>query len=118
VCARCGLGFEKHVWMRQRQFAETPVCSPKSGLSFTTEKDLVLEELAKAAIELEPDALRALLYLAERLLVGQKAYGKLDLATDPRDWKRELEEEVGDLLVYSAFEALKKSKARRTDGTD
>lgn len=58
---------------------------------------------------LEPDALRALHYLAGRLLVGQRLYGTLDLLTDPRDWEVEKRAEIGDLLVYFAFEELKRS---------
>jgi hypothetical protein len=66
------------------------------------------EKLEEALSELEPDAIASLLYLAERLLVGQRAYGKIDLRTDPRDWKKEILAEVGDLLVYFAFEELKR----------
>jgi hypothetical protein len=59
--------------------------------------------------ELGTDEIRTLAYLARRLLQGQRAYGKLDLATDPRDWKRERADELADLLVYTAFEALKRA---------
>jgi hypothetical protein len=62
--------------------------------------------------QLEPDAQRTLNYLARRLLDGQKAYGKLDLASDPRDWKKERGEEIADLLVYTAFESLKQTLQR------
>jgi hypothetical protein len=65
------------------------------------------EKLNRVLLELEPDALKAVLFLSERLLVGQGCYGKLDLSTDPRDWKKEKMSEVGDLLIYSAFETLK-----------
>lgn len=58
--------------------------------------------------EMEPDALRTMLYLAERLMLGQRAYGKLDLKTDPRNWPEEQRAEIGDLLVYFAFEELKR----------
>lgn len=57
--------------------------------------------------EMEPDALRTMLYLAERLMLGQHSYGKLDLKTDPRNWPEEQRAEIGDLLVYFAFEELK-----------
>jgi hypothetical protein len=57
--------------------------------------------------QLEPDAQATLHYLAQRLLDGQKAYGKLDLRTDPRDWEQERKEEIADLLVYTAFQTLK-----------
>ena len=58
--------------------------------------------------ELEPDALRTMLYLAERLMLGQRSYGQLDLKTDPRNWSEEQRAEIGDLLVYFAFEELKR----------
>jgi hypothetical protein len=51
--------------------------------------------------------LRSMLYLAERLMLGQRTYGRLDLKTDPRNWKEEQKAEIGDLLVYFAFEELK-----------
>jgi hypothetical protein len=51
--------------------------------------------------------LRSMLYLAERLMLGQRTYGCLDLKTDPRNWKEEQKAEIGDLLVYFAFEELK-----------
>jgi len=59
--------------------------------------------------QLEPDAVATIAYLADRLLMGQRYYGKIDLATDPRDWVKERREELGDLLVYTAFGELKKS---------
>lgn len=65
--------------------------------------------LAKLLDVLEPDALRALIYLADRMWRGQIEYGKLDLKTDPRDWVKERRDEIADLLVYSAFIELKKS---------
>lgn len=76
--------------------------------------------------DLEPDAIAALHYLAERLIVGQRLYGRLDLRTDPRDWKKEIRAEIGDLLAYFAFEELKhqlssegstEAAARRTTDT-
>lgn len=73
---------------------------------------IVRDELNKLLDELEPDALRALAYLAQRLLIGQRCYGRLDLATDARDWAKERTAEIGDLLVYSAFEALKRDVSR------
>jgi hypothetical protein len=57
--------------------------------------------------ELGADERRVLLVLARRLLEGQRCYGRLSIATDPRDWRRERALEIQDLLVYSAFEELK-----------
>jgi hypothetical protein len=61
--------------------------------------------------KLEPDAVLAIAYLADRLLMGQRYYGKIDIATDPRDWNNERRDEIGDLLVYSAFAELKRTLA-------
>ena len=52
--------------------------------------------------ELEPDAIRTLAYLADRLLVGQRCYGKLDLATDRRDWRKERTAEIAPTTPSSA----------------
>jgi hypothetical protein len=59
--------------------------------------------------ELGADERRVLLLLARRLLEGQRAYGRLDLANDPRDFRKEQGEEVQDLLIYSAFIELQRA---------
>jgi hypothetical protein len=41
------------------------------------------------------------------LLVGQRTYGRLAIANDTRDFVVERSLEIQDLLLYSAFEALK-----------
>jgi hypothetical protein len=89
-CANCG-----NAW--------PPKPSPEEVLLSGLRAD-ILEKIR----EMEPDALRTMLYLAERLMLGQRAYGKLDLKTDPRNWKDEQKAEIGDLLVYFAFEELKR----------
>ncbi|HEY5145368.1 MAG TPA: hypothetical protein VII82_01310 [Polyangiaceae bacterium] len=53
--------------------------------------------------ELGPDERRVLLALARRLLAGQTAYGRLDLASDGRHWRKERAEELADALVYGAI---------------
>jgi len=63
--------------------------------------------IAGVLVELGEDERRVLLLLAHRLLEGQKHYGRLDLANDPRDWRRERAQELADVLVYGAFEELK-----------
>ena len=45
---------------------------------------------------------------AERILVGQQRYGRLDLAHDPRDWEREAREEDLDGIAYRAFAVVKR----------
>jgi len=52
--------------------------------------------------ELGDEELLVLATLARRLLAGQRAYGRLDLAHDGRDWRRERAEELADAMVYDA----------------
>jgi hypothetical protein len=62
--------------------------------------DRSLEWLGQCATKLGQDELRVLLSVARGLVDGQKVYGRLDLATDPRDFVKEALEEVRDALVY------------------
>lgn len=57
--------------------------------------------LTELVAQLEPDAVRVMERIAERLVMGRKQYGDLDL-TKPRDWKKEAREEALDLSVYLA----------------
>lgn len=70
-------------------------------------REIIEARLDETCAELGDDELRVIAYLATRLLVGQRQYGRLDLAKDARDWRRERAAEVADLLVYTGFEALK-----------
>lgn len=65
-----------------------------------------LEQIASLFQQLGPDEQRVLIRLAARLLEGQRAYGRLDLRKDPRDWRKERAEELTDALVYLAFEEV------------
>ncbi|HSY21821.1 MAG TPA: hypothetical protein VK841_06890 [Polyangiaceae bacterium] len=47
-----------------------------------------------------------MLLLARRLLAGQHAYGRLDVAHDARDWRKERADELADALIYGAIGAL------------
>ena len=64
--------------------------------------------LLAAGHTLGDDELRVLLYVASRLRMGAQQYGRLDLATDRRDWRVELGQEAADALVYAACAALAK----------
>lgn len=59
--------------------------------------------------QLGDDERTVLARLAERLRDGQAAYGRLDLARDSRDWTAERAAELEDVLIYSAFEAVKRA---------
>jgi hypothetical protein len=72
----------------------------------TPSREAIERDLFVACAELGDDELRVLAYLAARLLAGQRTYGRLDLASDRRDWREERGEEIADLLVYSAFAEL------------
>lgn len=52
------------------------------------------------------DELDVLGWVAERLNLGRKRYGVLDLETDVREWVREAHEEAIDLAVYRAIAAM------------
>ena len=65
-----------------------------------------LAPLADVLAELGEDEYRVMLVLAKRLLEGQRCYGSVDLANDPRDFRHERAMEIADLLVYSAFAEL------------
>ncbi len=56
-----------------------------------------------AALEL--DAVRLIDHVVTRLELGRERYGDLDLAA-PRDWSKELGEELIDALVYQAANVL------------
>jgi hypothetical protein len=59
--------------------------------------------------ELGPDERRALVALARRLLLGQRSYGRFDLAHDARDWRKERAEELSDALIYGAIAEVARS---------
>jgi hypothetical protein len=60
-------------------------------------------ELLDVLAELGEQERAVLLVLARRLLAGQRCYGRLDLAKDPRDWRKEATEEAADLAIYMAI---------------
>lgn len=60
-----------------------------------------LEEVCR---ELGPDELRILKKIAERLAMGQRQYGRLRLAHDARNFRKEASEELLDAVVYLTCE--------------
>jgi len=81
--------------------------SASANDSHAVEREATECDLDAACADLADDELRVVAHLARRLLEGQRRYGRLSLATDRRTWRRERAEEIADLLMYSAFEALK-----------
>jgi hypothetical protein len=61
------------------------------------------DDLNAPIAELGADERRVLLGLARRLLAGQHAYGRLDLAKDGRDWRKERADDLADALIYGAI---------------
>ena len=112
VCARCGLDVAAHrveiagtVWCSAfcaraasstARAASDATCPPSPGVDIDAELLAVLAECGR-------EERRVLLVLARRLLAGQHAYGRLDLAHDARDFRRERAEELADALCYGAF---------------
>ena len=70
------------------------------------------EQLGRTLPMLGNDEVVVLAALAKRILVGQQQYGKLDLANDRRDWRKEKAEEEQDWLFYAVFEDLKREMVR------
>ncbi len=68
----------------------------------------VERELLALLDEAMSDEKKIMLFIARRLIaVGQRSIGPFDIATDPRNFDRERNEELGDALVYIAAKALR-----------
>jgi len=63
--------------------------------------------LLLAVRDLPDDELRVLTECADRLSVGLRQYGRLDLLHDARDYLRERHEEVLDGAIYEASHAVR-----------
>lgn len=66
-----------------------------------------LHKLNEIFEQLGDDEKEIIEVLAERLLEGQKRYGKFDLDSDDRDFQQEAFEEDCDWLVYRAAEVVR-----------
>jgi hypothetical protein len=66
------------------------------------QRDELLSHLAQVAGQLNVDELTVLARIASRLLLGQHQYGGLNMASDPRDFRAEWQEELLDACVYGA----------------
>ena len=70
----------------------------------TREDDAVeLYELWQIVQRLNADERAPLLVLARRIAMGREQYGALDLATDSRDFRSELLEELADGVAYAVW---------------
>ena len=53
------------------------------------------------------DEIRVLRRIADRLRMGAKQYGALDIKNDKRDWREEGAQEALDLAVYMSIKLTK-----------
>lgn len=60
---------------------------------------------------LNTDEVESIDYLTDKLIAGREKHGPLDLATDKRDWGKEIAEELADVEHYRAFAAVQKRRA-------
>jgi hypothetical protein len=65
-------------------------------------------ELGAIVAELGFGEVCVLTRIARRLAMGERLYGRLDLANDTRDFRKEAREEIEDFLVYAACGWLKR----------
>jgi hypothetical protein len=80
------------------------ICCPESWAAIAPR-----EELSAIVEALGDDEVRVLTRIAGRLLRGADIYGRLDVASDQRDFGREAREEIEDFLVYAACGWLRRS---------
>ena len=59
---------------------------------------------------LADDELRVAAKIIQRLALGRKCYGVLDIASDSRDFREEMLEEILDAQVYCAIAMLAEKK--------
>jgi hypothetical protein len=68
------------------------------------ELDAILHDLNE---EEQAVVINIALKVGRRVLLGRQQYGALNLATDRRNWRDEIEAELLDGNIYVEFEALK-----------
>ena len=78
-------------------------------------EDTMKRELHSRINELGPDCEAVITRIVGRLEGGQKQYGTLDAAKDPRNWKTEGDEELLDWLVYRELERMTRPSAAELD---
>lgn len=76
-----------------------------SPLRDELEHQALTRDIARRLPLASHDELRVLDRVLHRLELGRERYGELDLGR-PRDWRRELREELLDALVYDVAEEL------------
>lgn len=68
-----------------------------------TRVEKLRSELAVILLSVNEDELRVILRFARRINGGRKLYGPLNLATDTRDFGKEIQEEMLDASAYACM---------------
>jgi hypothetical protein len=71
------------------------------------DREAIDASLRATCAELGDDELRVVVLVAQRLAMGRKCYGALDIQGDRRNWRHEASEEALDCAVYLAAETLR-----------
>lgn len=74
-----------------------------------------IRQIAVNTVDASEDELRVLLVLAERLNAGRVAYGRLNVGTDPRDWKLERRLELYDAMLYTVIAEMADERRSRDE---
>jgi len=75
----------------------------------------LIAEISESLLECSDDEVRVVAAVLRRLAKGRDAYGPLDLASDGRDWRDELAEELQDAVVYAAIRETAAHVRRETE---
>ena len=67
----------------------------------------IAQVLRSSASAIGPDEAAVLTQIARRLALGASQYGRLRIASDGRDWRKEASEEYLDGAVYMAIQCIK-----------
>jgi hypothetical protein len=73
--------------------------------NFALNRVTPVQRLGWLVSEMNDSEQQVLLYVAERIHGGRETYGPLD-PKDGRNWRNEMLQEMGDLLVYDAIHAV------------
>ena len=76
-------------------------------LTYPPNQQVVLE-LQRDVAECNPDELKALRVVMDKLKAGRDGKPPLDVSTDKRDWDAEARGEITDAIWYWAFKVVAK----------
>jgi len=76
--------------------------------------DLLQQDLVRRLALASFDERRVVERILARLELGRQRYGELDISK-PREWRRELSEELLDAVIYDTIEAIRAEDAARAE---